>query len=446
MNRMKNKLFIGQKQQLSLNQRLTQAIKILSLSYDEVLDLIKKEAVENPVLSIDSTEFKPSSYQKSKSAASPTREGEDVDFLDTVIADKLGALDVLKAELSFLSLNQRELAIAKTLCDNLDEAGYIDKNDLELIAENLGVDREEIMPVLKELRKLKPAGIFAFNLKDSLLLQLRRREPRNLIAEKILLSCLNLLLRRDMGSIAAKLGVDPGDIEEAIVVIKGLNPRPLSLINSYMDVNYIQPDLKLYFDEGGRPIVLVDESFMSSMRYEPYYEGLILDKTADEETRSYVRKQFARLKLLREALEKRSITLKRVATCIFERQGLGFFDKDVSLNVLTLKMIAHELGLHESTVSRTIRAKYVDTPLGIYELKFFLQKGLKNKNEEAVSRARIQALLKALIEGEDGAKPLSDKALAEKLAENNILISRRGVCKYREELGFPSSAKRKRRH
>lgn len=444
MNRMENKLIIGQKQQLGLNQRLTQSIKILGLSYDEIIDIIKKEAEENPALSLDSEILNQIEYSNfKKSGGDRKTPEEELDFLDSVIEEKRGALDVIKDEIRYLALSQREVEIAKNLADNLDEAGFINRMDLPLISESLGCSQTELERILKELRKLSPAGLFAFNLKDSLLLQLRSLKNRKPIAEKILLSCLNYLLRGDFNSIALKLGVPVLEVEEAIQIIKSLNPRPLSLIQTKEDIHYVNCDLKVYYDEEGRVSIIMDDRLLSSIHFEPYYMKMLADKSSDEEGLSYIRGQFSRLKLMREAIEKRLVTLKRVAELIFERQRAYFFEKEGRLEVLTLKMIGESLNLHESTISRTLRNKYVDTPLGLFELRHFLQKGIKNGEDELVSKSRIKSLIRELIEAEDRAKPLSDKALMEALALSNIKVSRRVVCKYREEMGFSPSSKRK---
>lgn len=444
MNRMENKLILGQGQLLNLNQRLTQSLEILSLSYDELLDVIKKEAEENPVLSLDSAVIRQTEYLNVRKVKSSSESvDEDMDYLDTIIEDELQAVDMIKEELRYLPLNPKELEIAKTLSDNLDEAGYINKSDLPLIAKNLDTSLDTIERVLKELRKLDPPGLFAFNLKDGLLIQLRRLKHRNLLAEKILLSCLNFLLKDNLNAIALKLNVERKEVLEALSLIKTLNPRPMGLIHSRTEINYVTADLKLYFDETGRPRLIVDEGLVSSMHYEPYYLNLITTKDSDEETLSYVKNQFSRLKLIRRAIEKRAFTLHRVAEFIFEKQRGYFSDEDGGLQVLTLKMIAEALKLSESTISRTLRNKYVDTPLGLFELKYFLQKGVRNKRDESISKLKIKTLLKKMIDEEDASKPYSDKDLALHFSLQNIDLSRRVICKYREELGIPPSSKRR---
>lgn len=446
MNRMKNKLIIGQKQQLNLNQRLTQSIQILGLSYDELLTLIKKEAEENPTLDLDSeilNQAHPQSMKYPISAKGRPNLSEDLDYLDTVIEEKLDPIDILKRELRYLPLTEAELEIAKILSENLDESGFINKNDLPEIALSLKTDLEKVQKVLKELRKLNPPGIFAFHLKDSLIIQLRRLETRNPLAERILLSCLNYLMRGDFKSIAQKLQVSLDEVERALNLIKTLNPRPLSLINADIDINYIMADLKLLFDTGNQVHIIVKEQIQSSLHYDDYYRELMRTKNCDEETLSYIKSQYAKLKLIKEALEKRSDTIKRVAGFIFEFQKDYFIEEDGGLKVLTMKMIAEALGLHESTISRTLKNKYVDTPLGLFELRHFLQKGVKNQEAVPIASSKIKALIQELIQREDKRRPLTDEKIVEELKQREIAISRRGVCKYREELGLLSSSKRK---
>lgn len=446
MNSFNNKLILQHKQKLFLSNRLTQNIKILSMSYAELIDLIKKEAEENPMLDLDTSkmEYREEYSLRSYRGKTKSNNEDDIDLYVSQIEDRYSSIDLIKREISYLNLSDIELEIAKRIADNLDESGFISRTELEDMAVDMAWNFSDVKKTMRELRTLNPAGIFAYNLKDSLLLQLRRLEERNLIAESILLHSQNLLLRGDITSIAAKLKVSNEKVEKAINLFKTLNPKPLSLVNADMEYNYVIPDIKILFDEDGKLIIITDEYISTAIKIDRNYEYMLKNKSQDAATKNYIKQEYAKLKLIKSSIEKRNETIKLITGFIFNLQKDYFIKNNGRLKKLTMKMIAEALNIHESTVSRTLRDKYVDTPMGIFELKFFLQKGFKkNEDNMTFSVSELKSLIKNLIETEDKSKPLTDIRINEILKAKGYNISRRCVCKYREELGYTSSNKRK---
>ncbi|TCO61769.1 RNA polymerase sigma-54 factor [Caldanaerobacter subterraneus] len=230
------------------------------------------------------------------------------------------------------------------------------------------------------------------------------------------------------------------EVQKAVDAIKKLNPKPGSVFAPEAE-GYIVPDVEV-IKRDGEYLVLVNDSNIPRLRINSYYYSIL--ESSDEEAKKYITSKLQSAMWLIKSIESRKETLYKVVKTIVDLQK-EFLDKGINyLKPLTQKQVADILGIHESTVSRAINGKYVQTPRGTFELKFFFQSGLPSKNGKEFSAETVKNLIKKLIEEEDPANPLSDQKIAEILREKNINISRRTVAKYREECNIPSTLKRKR--
>lgn len=252
---------------------------------------------------------------------------------------------------------------------------------------------------------------------------------------------LNEIAEGKYSYLAKLYNVSLKEVQAAVDVIKRLNPKPGSSFSSTADVKYIVPDVQVV-KRNGEYFVIVNDSLLPRLKINNYYQAIL--KSHDEEAKKYVSSKLQSAIWLIKGLESRRETLYKVVKAIVEIQK-DFFERGVSyLKPMTQKQIADMVGIHESTVSRAINGKYVDTPRGLFKIKFFFQSGISNKNGSEFSAETIKNLIKKLIEEEDPKSPLSDQKIADILKEKNINISRRTVAKYREECNIPSTIKRRR--
>ncbi|WP_256201089.1 RNA polymerase factor sigma-54 [Thermoanaerobacter thermocopriae] len=231
------------------------------------------------------------------------------------------------------------------------------------------------------------------------------------------------------------------EVQQAVDFIKKLNPKPGSSFSSTADVGYIVPDVEV-IKRDREYFVIVNDSITPKLKINNYYHSIL--NSNDEEAKKYINTKLQSAMWLIKSLESRKETLYKVVKAIVELQK-DFLDRGINyLKPMTQKQVADIVGVHESTVSRAINGKYVATPRGLFEIKFFFQSGISNRNGNEISAESIKNLIKKLIEEEDPANPLSDQKIADILKEKNINISRRTVAKYREECNIPSTIKRRR--
>lgn len=288
------------------------------------------------------------------------------------------------------------------------------------------------------LKTLEPAGVGAAELSECLALQLERIGETG-PALTIVRDHLEALARRHDRTIAAKLEISPAQVEEARRVIRELDPRPGSVFQRTEQVFYIQPDLVVE-EQDGRLLVKSARGERPSFRVSRYYQKL-LEQTEDKEVREYLVDKLRQAENVLWAAEQRGSTLLRCAQVIVERQSGFFCSGPEALRPLRMGEVAQELGLHESTVSRAVREKYLQCPQGLYPLSWFFSRSAGAG--ESLSGTAARKLLLRLIDGENKGRPLSDQQLSEEMAREGCPISRRTVAKYREELGIPSASGRK---
>lgn len=447
-------LVIEQAQKLSLTPELIQSIQILQLSNFDLIEYVKSELVENPILenakSLDETQpidiqeklresdFEAERFRQFEYSAD---DEEDHTYEQYVSRDET-LTDHLLLQLSLSKIKSDEAAIGRYIIEAIDDNGYLTMS-LEEVAEALGEDIEKVDHVLDVIQNFDPVGVGARDLRECLVIQLSARGMLTDEIEYVIYNMLEELANKKFAVIAKQLGLKKEDVQELSDLIKTLDPKPGRAYGSGKETNYIVPDIILESHHGEFEL---SSNFKSSpkLRVSSYYDKLVQEAAHDGELKKYINEKFNSAVWLIKSIEQRRRTIYDVSEAIFKHQEEFFQKGEKYLKPLTLRQIAEELGIHESTVSRTINGKYIQSPRGIYELKYFFSTGISTGDGGSVSSSSIKSVIKDLIKSEDEKKPYSDQEIADILKRRDIEISRRTVAKYRENLGILSSSKRKR--
>ncbi|TCS81771.1 RNA polymerase factor sigma-54 [Tepidibacillus fermentans] len=435
-------LYQQQTQKLMMTPELRQAITILQYPAIELMEYIQEQIIENPVLDIDEREWERYRYLYQNSRGIPSvahSNDEGRNIWDTIASPEDNLEEYLLQQGRLLNLDAKKLQILAFLIGNLDELGYFTMS-LREVAEILKVQEEEVEQMLTLLKSFDPIGIGSRDLREFLLIQLKQMEPYDEKAIQVVEHHLTDLGEKKFTKIARKMKISPEEVQQIADLIKTLKPKPVFGFEKGQ-TRYILPDIFVEEVEG-EWIIIVNDTLVPRLRMNPYYSKFIEDRQMNVEAVKFVMDKWNQATWLIKSIERRRDTLYRVTREIIEVQK-DFFTTH-RLKPLTLKDIAEKTGIHESTVSRAIANKYVQTPKGTFELKFFFTHGITAKNGEFTSVNEVKRQLQELIENEDKRKPYSDQKLTELLNQKGVEISRRTVAKYREELEIPSSAKRKR--
>ncbi|OAG27111.1 RNA polymerase factor sigma-54 [Thermodesulfatator autotrophicus] len=464
-------------QQLILTPQLQQAIKLLQLNRLELEQVIRQEIEQNPVLEQVETEPKTVSLEdltpetkvngegtlavESPLGAEAVKEFDwEAYFQDTGSSypsfafEEKEALDYerrlsrpedlvshLLWQLYLSDLDEKEREIGEYIIGNLDERGYLTL-DVAEIAKDLGVSEETVLKVLKKIQFFDPVGVAARDLRECLLIQLEHLGLKGTLAEKIVKDHLKLLEHQKIPQLAKILGVTEAEIEAAIEVIRHLEPRPA---RNFADTEpqYIEPDVEV-FKEGDEWVVrLVDEGY-GRLKISPYYRKLLQDPATPLEVKQYIQKKLKAATWFIKSIEQRNRTLLKVSESIMRFQR-DFLERGImGLKPLTLKEVANDVELHESTVSRVTTGKYIDTPHGLFELKYFFSSGYRSSSGEEVASETVKQYIREIIAKEDPSKPYSDQKISDILRQQyNIKIARRTVAKYRDQMGILPASRRK---
>ncbi len=470
-------------QQLVMTPQLQQAIKLLQLSRIELEEMISQELQENPTLEEspagepDNQPLKPEEELPERAEApEPARELTAADrigtmdwqdYLDThsnslhgsltaeaggdddegppswenTLTKKTSLEDHLIWQLRMSRLNEKEEQIGQYIIGNLSENGYL-ALPLEEVCQTTGGTPEEAEAVLKKIQFFDPPGVAARDLRECLLVQLENLGLADGLAARIVSDHLPQLESRRFEKLARELGVTIDDIIVASQVIASLEPRP-SRNYDEEEIRTILPDVSVQNIEGEWKIFLNDEG-LPRLRVSSYYRKLAGQQGLEEErARQYLQEKVRAATWLIKSIQQRQQTLYRVTESIFKFQR-EFLETGVSqLHPMVLKDVAEDIGMHESTVSRATANKYVNTPHGLFELKYFFQSGLRSGNGEDVAAESVKDKIRSIISAEDPRKPYSDQHIAQMLTADSIGIARRTVAKYREAMGILPSSRRR---
>ena len=452
---------LEQTQKLVITPELQQAITLLQLSALELSQYLEEELMINPVLELTEgdedegvdREEKPEQerekgidwdeyFQEQIESDRPyVKKREEEHNYENFVANTLSLQEHLLLQLGLIPLSPQEYLVGEFIVGNIDENGYL-KGDSSEFARLLGVPGEVAEKVLHIIHGFDPPGVGARSVKECLLIQVRESQDPDPLTEVVIRDYLSQVADNRLRDIAQALEEDPARIQKIVDFIRSLDPKPGCSFGGIRETRYILPDLVVekVKDEY---VIIVNDTLVPRLTINSYYRSMLKNK--DEGSISaFIKKRLDSALWLIKSIEQRRLTLYRVMEQIVLAQH-GFFEEGIRhLKPLTLRDIADRLGIHESTVSRATANKYVQTPRGIFSLKFFFSSGVDTPGGGSVASSSIKHFLKELIEEENVRKPLSDQKLADLLEANNISISRRTVTKYREEMKIPASSRRKR--
>jgi len=355
--------------------------------------------------------------------------------------------DHLLWQLNVVPISEKDKAIAIAIIDALDDDGYLScklEEILDTVGDDIDVELDEVEAVLNLVQTMEPAGIAARDLRECLMLQLNQYPPGTPWlnkAKELVDRHLELMAARDFNQLMRRLKVDQKELQGIITLIQSMNPRPGTQVQN-VQTEYITPDVYVKKEKGMWRVELNTDS-IPRLKINTNYANMV--RRADNSTdNNSLKTHLQEARWFIKSLQSRSETLLRVASCIVERQRAFLEYGDEAMKPLVLHDVAEALGMHESTISRVTTRKYMHTPRGIYELKYFFSSHVTTDQGDACSSTAIRALIKKFINKESHQKPLSDNKIAELLSAQGIQVARRTIAKYREAMAIPPSNERKR--
>jgi RNA polymerase sigma-54 factor len=466
------KLRMLQQQRMIMTPMLQEAIRLLTLTRMELIQELRVQLEVNPVLEEvlegaeeaepapaaeaeaeakedgqdPVSEFDWESYLESTSDYRPPPPREEIERLDleTNLTRGLSLQEHLEFQLYLSTSDPMLREWGALLIGNIDDRGYL-KDPLEEVGTSCGVAVSDLERALRLVQTFDPTGVGARDLRECLLIQLDALAEPHPLARTIVADHLAELEGRPLTRLADHLGVTVQEVQEAVEVIRSLEPKPGRTFGTE-DPRYITPDVYIVKVDGRFVVVLNDEG-LPRLRVSPHYRQILAAKSGSpREVRDYVESRMRSGLWLIRSIEQRQRTLYKVTESLVRFQR-DFLEKGImALRPLTLKEVAEDIGMHESTVSRVTTNKYVHTPQGLFELKYFFHRGVPvTSGSETASSLKVKELVRQLLTVEDSGKPLSDQKIVEVLrVQHSIDIARRTVAKYRSQLKIPSSSRRKR--
>ena len=361
-------------------------------------------------------------------------------FFDSIVSET-SLQEHLVDQLKLCDISEGEQLAVEYLIGSLDENGFLG-SELSDLALASGLPLMDLQNGLEILCSFDPVGIGSKDLQDCLLRQLAIREQGKSVAATIVRDHFKLLIRRRVPELSRKLSLSTDGIHKAIEVIAELDPAPGRRFAADQN-RTVAPDAKIE-KIGGEWTITLNDEFIPRLRINRAYKDLMAKGKLDSKEKEYLKNQIRSGKFLIGSIEQRQRTIERIANSILEFQG-DFFEKgSSSLKPLTMATVAQEIGVHETTVSRAIAQKYIETPHGLFEFKYFFTPGYEANDGKLVSNTSVKETISELISQEDSSKPLSDREIVDMLQEREIKIARRTVAKYREELGIlPTNLRRR---
>ncbi len=460
-------------QRLVMTPALQMAIRLLQLNKLELEDVLEQEMVENPMLEerdepeerVDATvepaeadeqgdteEVLPEEvnsfdeinieayfqeYYDAQPGTAPMREHRDQIQLENTLAARPTMEEQLFWQLEMDDTSPLEVEIGRAIIGNLDEEGYLTADIDELVAMG-DWSAAAVESALARVQQLDPPGVAARDLRECLLLQLDHLNASQTLAYRVVAEHLDLLIARAHSDIARRCGVGPAEVEAAIELIQSLNPKP-GAVYATEPSRYIVPDVSVIKDAGKYRVIL-NEDGLPKLRISRLYRQMLrshgeLSKDASE----YLQTKLKSALWLIKSYGQRQRTIQRVAESIVKHQ-VAFLEGGLAeLRPLVLRDVADDIEMHESTVSRVVNGKFMNTPQGILEMRFFFHSALGHSSGSEVSSVSVKETIRKLIAAEDAQKPLSDARIATVLKEDGLRIARRTVAKYREEMGIVAS-------
>ncbi|HHU13750.1 MAG: RNA polymerase factor sigma-54 [Kiritimatiellia bacterium] len=469
-----------QRQVMTLAPQLRQSLEMLQMPVMELRAAILKEMAVNPTIDDvkDPTEALLSEVQPDPPQEHPTDEGLDFDpdvdailrqddewrdyflqgmenapsnedaeekrqYLFDSIRQEDSLQDHLMKQLVLTEISPEDRELAVMLIGNINDDGYFTGSLPDIIMVT-GRSEHDVVKVLKVIQSFDPPGVGARTLRECLLQQLTLVEdsPWEDEARLLIDKYLEKLGDRDESFLCKALALNRDELAHVIALVRSLNPRPGRAFESEV-TEYVEPEVFVTWEKG-RFVARVDNGQLPHIRISTHYRKLLEDENVSAETKSYIRERIRAGAFLIRSIHQRQETIRKIAQEIVDAQT-EFLHKGIeALRPMTMAEVAKKVGVHETTVSRTVANKYMRTPVGLFEMKFFFTPGLKGKDGVAVSNKAVQDQIMRIVQAEDPTAPLSDQAIEEKLAEQGITVARRTIAKYRGILKIPPSHKRRR--
>ncbi|OQP07527.1 RNA polymerase factor sigma-54 [Geobacillus sp. 46C-IIa] len=421
-----------QRLQLALTKELVQAIELLQYSALDLEAFLYERSLENPFLEIRRSRVRQRAHRT---------ERDQKQWLENIGGRRETLAGHLLSQLPSLKLADRDERIVRHLITALDEDGYL-RVPLAELAVRFSVLEQELEHGLRLVQSLDPPGVGARDLAECLLLQLERLPERDELAETIVRHHFVSFAEKSWKTLAKQLGVGLGELQRVFELIRTLEPRP-GIHYSSDTPPLVVPDVIVARGADGDWVVAYNDDIHPELGWNRGYEQRIA-ASGDRQAEQFIKEKYRQFAWLAKSLEQRKQTLLQLMGVIVERQRPCLEFGLSALKPMTMREVAEDLGVHESTVSRAVRHKYVQTPFGTVELRRFFSSAATAEAGETASSVQVKAIIQTLISAEDRQTPLSDQQLADLLRERHgIAISRRTVAKYREQLRIPSSAKRK---
>jgi RNA polymerase sigma-54 factor len=476
---MEARLSLRQSQRVVMTPLLQQAIQLLQLSTLELQEVVQKELLENPLLEEVAPETDnpeqaaaatpdapaPTPVEPAPVESSPTseRQTDDLPFdltavmfddheerslvaqedreelpFENIVRSVSSLTDYLDEQMRFTIEDPLMRRIGNEIIGNLDEDGYL-RAELSEIAERCQTTVDQVEKVLVLIQAFDPLGVAARSIQECLLIQLRSDPNPDPVSVEIVKEHFDELSRRRYPDIARALKLPLDRVMESVEEIMGLEPKPGRRFGG-TDSRYIVPDVVVH-KMGGEYVVVLNEDGIPRLRVNSLYRSLL--RSSGDDARAYVEQKLRSAVWLIKSVDQRQRTLRKVTQSIVKFQR-DFLDKGLPcLRPLSLRDVGEDIGMHESTISRVTTNKYVETPQGLFELKFFFHSGIASGDGEMVSSVSVKKMIQDLLANEDPAKPLSDQEVAQILKGRGLTIARRTVAKYREELGILPSHQRR---
>jgi len=461
-------------QKLILTPSLQQAIKLLPMSTLELADMLNQELTENPLLEEDleaqAEEAAAAEKSDEKKEEKEDKQDDDAfseidvesffsDYLDegyrprtsyeipdlppieNTLANTSSLADHLDWQLRLSAANDLLRELGQAIIGNIDDDGYLQASVEEICA--MGeYKREDVEKALAMVQSLDPVGVAARDLRECLLIQIQHLEIDDTPVKTMVSDHLNLLQAHRFNEIAKAMGLPMNEVIHHCEIIRRLDPKPGSKYNQKKS-QYVTPDVYVVKVEDKYEIVL-NEDRLPQLRISSIYRRMLENKSADNEaTRSYVKEKLRNALWLIKSVDQRQKTIYKVSESIVQQQK-EFLDKGLEyLKPLVLRDVAVDIGMHESTVSRVVTNKYIHTPQGVFEMKYFFHSGIASTYGESVSSVTIKQRIRKIVEEENPKRPLSDSKIVKILEGEGLMLARRTIAKYREELRIPPSNQRK---
>ena len=466
----KQGLALTQQQVQKLSPLQIQTIKLIELPVQDLEQRVRQELEENPVL--DDTPDPESSEQESKEVSLDSLQDDNIPEYKTRVNNwgkdprpeyntfsvKTGFRESLLDQLGFRHLSQHEKEVASFIVGSLDDDGYL-RRDLDSLVDDLAFraniesDREEVERLLAVVQTFDPAGVGARDLRECLLLQLKAatQTPETVNARRILEDCFTDFTGKHFSRILSRLGITEDELKAAMKRISRLNPSPGGQVDdSYSDVaEQIIPDFVLKLGDDGDVTFEMPRFNIPELRVNKKYADMLAKAEGGsdrekKEAATFVKEKLDSAKWFIEALKQRYNTLSKTMQALLDYQHDFFISGDErDLRPMILEDIAKITGFDISTISRVVNSKYIDTPYGVYPLKYFFSEGLVNQAGEEVSTRELKKVLQEIVDAEDKHKPLTDEQLVSELAAKGYIVARRTIAKYRDQLGIPLARLRK---